>query len=70
MLIFVISAMGGLAVATFMINIVLNAPSTDTGIQTNDSFDQQTMEQIRELRKPTEAAEPLVLPDGRINPFK
>ena len=69
-LIFVFTAIGGLAIATFMINNVLNAPTTDPGLSTNDNFDKKTMEQIRGLRRADEPAEPLTLPDGRINPFK
>jgi hypothetical protein len=69
-IIFVLTAIGGLAIATFMINNVLSAPATDPGIVGNDSFDTKTMDQIRKLRKPGEAAEPLSLPEGRINPFK
>ena len=69
-IIFVVSAIGGLAIATFMINQVLAAPTTaDLSLTNQSGFDAATMEQIRGLKKPGEAAEPLVLPEGRINPF-
>ena len=69
-IIFVVTAIGGLAIATFMINRVLSAPTVDPGLTTTTGFDAATMEQIRALKKPGEAPDPSTLPEGRINPFK
>ena len=70
-LIFVLTVIGGLSLATFMINQAINTaqpPATTTeGV---GGFDNDTMDKVKSLRKPTEDPDPLVLPNGRVNPFR
>ncbi len=68
-LLFVLTVVGGLSLATFMINQAINAPIDAAGQSSAESFDKDTMEKVRKLRKPNEAPAPLVLPSGRVNPF-
>jgi hypothetical protein len=68
-LLFVLTAIGGLSLATFMINQTINGPADTTIQSTNESFDKETMDKVKSLRKPDEAPAPLVLPEGRVNPF-
>jgi hypothetical protein len=68
-LIFVLVVVGGLSVATFLINQAINTP-TDTSTQSsNETFDKDTIQKVEKLRKPNEEPAPLELPAGRINPF-
>jgi hypothetical protein len=67
-LIFVLTVIGGLSLATFMINQAINTSSEAAPIETNESFDKETMEKIKALRTSDEPA-PLTLPAGRVNPF-
>jgi hypothetical protein len=68
-LLFVLTVIGGLSFATFMINQTINAPVDTSGTETDETFDKETMDKVRTLRKPNEAPAPLVLPSGRVNPF-
>lgn len=68
-LLFVITAIGGLSFATFMINQTVNKPADSTSQSTTETFDKDTIEKVKKLRKPNEAPAPLSLPSGRINPF-
>lgn len=68
-LIFVLTAIGGLSIATFLISQTINAPDDASSQATSETFDKETIEKVKALRKPTEAPAPLVLPSGRINPF-
>lgn len=68
-LLFVLTAVGGLSIATFLINQTINTPSESTIQSGTQTFDKETMEKVKSLRKPTEAPAPLELPAGRINPF-
>lgn len=70
-LIFVLTVIGGLSLATFMINQAINnAAAAQTTPETIGGFDKATMEKIKGLRKPTDEPEPLNLPSGRVNPFQ
>lgn len=70
-LVFVFTVIGGLSLATFMINQAINTPSTQsTTAETTGNFDKATMEKIKALRKTDEAPKQLVLPTGRANPFQ
>lgn len=68
-LLFVLTVIGGLSLATFMINQVINIPVSSDTQSTTESFDKETMNKVKTLRKPDEAPAPLVLPSGRVNPF-
>lgn len=70
-LIFVLVVIGGLSLATFMLNQAINsAPAADPTTDTTGGFDKATMEKIESLRKPGDAPDPFVLPEGRVNPFR
>lgn len=70
-IIFVLTVIGGLSLATFMINQAINSAAATA--QTTDSvgnFDKPTMDKIKALRTTDEAPDPLSLPSGRVNPFQ
>lgn len=70
-LIFVLTVIGGLSLATFMINQAINtAPAADPVADITGGFDKDTMAKIKSLRKAGEAPDPLTLPNGRVNPFR
>lgn len=68
-LLFVLTVIGGLSIATFMISRVINVPVDTENQSATESFNKETMNKVKTLRKPDEAPAPLVLPSGRVNPF-
>jgi hypothetical protein len=66
--IFVLTIVGGLSVATFMLNRTLGAEAP-LSEETSSSFDTKTMERVKQLSKTTTETKPLNLPPGRIDPF-
>lgn len=68
-IIFVLTVIGGLSLATFMINQSITDTTTDQPAATTQNFDQDTMNKIKALRKTSDEPAPLSLPDGRVNPF-
>ncbi len=70
-LIFVLTVIGGLSLATFMLNQAVNTPQTNAPTsESAGGFDTETMNKIKSLRGTTDAPEPLNLPNGRVNPFQ
>lgn len=71
--IFVVIAVGGLAVAVMILNNIIQSSTSEAAPQTvaelNASFDQDTIRRIEKLKTSTESTDDLVLPPGRINPF-
>lgn len=69
-LIFVITILGGLAVATFMLyNVILStAPSSTQPPPT--TFDKDTIKKVETLRDNNDTPSPLIKPEGRTNPFE
>jgi hypothetical protein len=68
---FVIIVLGGLAVMVFFLNQILVKSSTPDGYtsSSNDaSFDQQTIDRIKNLRETTDTSSQIDL-SGRSNPF-
>lgn len=68
--IFVVVALGGLALVVFMLNTTIQL-STDTSTATQTpiaGFDQTTIDRLDGLKQ-TSSNEALKFPSGRINPF-
>lgn len=72
-LIFTVSVLGGLAVCMFLINNIIIKSGDSTGYEpaaTNTSFDQQTIDRIKQLHTASDStADDLNLGQGRSNPF-
>jgi hypothetical protein len=71
-IIFVIFVAGGLVVIVFMLNsIILRSSDPDgyTASSNNSTFDQATIDRIKQLRTSGENDAPLDLSKGRTNPF-
>lgn len=68
-IIFVLTVIGGLSVATFMLSQAVNTPAAVPTTSTNNGFDTATIDKINNLRKVTDSTASLVLPSGRTNPF-
>ena len=73
LLIFTIGVLGGLSVCMLLINGIIIKSSDISGYEpaaTNTSFDQDTIERIKELHSSQDAApDDLNLGNGRSNPF-
>lgn len=68
---FVIIVLGGLAIMVFFLNLVLIRSSESDGYTSssnNASFDQQTIDRIKDLKKADDSSSQLDL-SGRSNPF-
>lgn len=71
-LVFTVTVLGGLSIAVLLLNDVIaqSDQSTDyTPSSTDTSFDEQTIERVRELQPSTERPAPVNFPAGRIDPF-
>ncbi|MNR27861.1 hypothetical protein D3C85_1451540 [compost metagenome] len=67
---FTLVVLGGMAVAIFLLNNILQAssqPGEGSGI--SSSFDTDTINRVNELKSSTDAPETMSFPTGRINPF-
>lgn len=71
-ILFVIFIVGGLIIVVFILNgIILKSSNPDgyTATSNNSTFDQATIDRIKQLRTSGENDEPLDLSKGRTNPF-
>ena len=68
-ILFVLSVIGGLALATFMINQSINERAAEQPPAGIDKFDTATIDKINKLNRSSTEATPFVLPAGRTNPF-
>lgn len=67
---FTLIVLGGMAVAVFLLNNILQASSHPTeGSGISSSFDTDTIERVNELKSSTDAPQTMSFPTGRINPF-
>lgn len=68
--IFVVTALGGLAMVVFLLNqtIQLSTDTTSTSETPIAGFDTKTIENLRNLKQ-TSSSETLQFPSSRINPF-
>lgn len=67
---FTLIVLGGMAVAIFLLNNILQTssqPAQGPGISSN--FDTDTIERVNELKSSTDAPQTMSFPTGRINPF-
>ena len=68
-ILFVLTAVGGLALANFMLNQAINEKPIEPPQAVSSSFDQETMDKIDQLNESSTQSTNFVLPSGRINPF-
>lgn len=68
-IIFVLTVVGGLAFANFMINQAINEKPIDQPQAASTTFDKETMDRIDQLNESSVQSTDFVLPGGRINPF-
>lgn len=71
-ILFVVIIAGGLAVVVFMLNaIILRSEQSDgySATSNNATFDQATIDRIKQLRTANEGDSSLDLSKGRTNPF-
>lgn len=68
-MLFVLTVVGGLALANFMINQAINEKPIDQPQAVSSSFDKETMDKINQLNESSSQTTDFVLPSGRINPF-
>lgn len=69
---FVVISIGSLAVAILLLNTIIASSSESNGYistSNNASFDQATIDQIKQLRATDENSVPPLPQTGRINPF-
>jgi hypothetical protein len=67
---FTLIVLGGMAVAIFLLNNILQTssqPAQGSGI--SSSFDTDTINRVNELKSSTDAPQNMSFPTGRINPF-
>lgn len=70
--VFIVLISAGLALAVIVLNDILTTASLGDGYTSPDTtgtIDQASLDRIKELHTSDEGATPLVLPEGRINPF-
>lgn len=68
--VFAVIILGGLAAATFALyQTTLLAQTVNPGT-TGTTFDNGTIDKIKNLRSSSDASAPLELPSGRTNPFQ
>jgi hypothetical protein len=70
MVIFIVAVFVGLMAAVLLLNgIILKTSTTTTPDSTKASFDQTTIDRIKQLKTSSEPSTPLDLSKGRISPF-
>lgn len=70
--IFIVVLVGGLASAVLILNSALQKSSDTTGYQvttTSTTFDQPTINRVKQLHTSDDPATAIALPSGRVNPF-
>lgn len=71
--VFACIVLGGLSVATLMLYKTIATPDSNMSsapASAADTFDQDTIDKIKQLRSADEDETPLQLPTGRTNPFQ
>lgn len=71
-MVFVVVVLGGMIAATLVLNSIISksTESADYSPPVNASFDQKTIERVKELKTRNESNDSgLDLPSGRTNPF-
>lgn len=70
--IFIVVLTAGLAIAVLLLNATLQQSSNTTGYTAPvnpTTFDQATIDRVKQLHTSTNSVNPVVLPTTRINPF-
>ena len=70
--IFIVVLTSGLAIAVLLLNSTLQEASDTSGYTSNidqTSFDQTTIDRVKELHTSSEVTNDEPLPEGRVNPF-
>ncbi|HEU5121482.1 MAG TPA: hypothetical protein VFT59_01440 [Candidatus Saccharimonadales bacterium] len=70
--IFVVVALGGLAISVFILNAIIIKSSDTSQLpsqQVSAGFDQETIKKIEELKTRDQSGDTFNLPAGRTNPF-
>lgn len=68
-IIFVLFVVGGLSIATLLLNLVITNNTLNVDPPTQDSFDTATIERLRDLQGANQDDSNFKLPDGRTSPF-
>lgn len=69
---FIVVMVGGLTVAVLMLNTILQSPASTKSTATtvdNTTFDQATIDRLKQLHTSSSTGDTFSLPTGRINPF-
>ena len=70
--IFIVVVVGGLALAVITLDGILQNPSSDGSVKSQvdtTTFDQVTIDRLKQLHTSTDGSGAYVVPSGRINPF-
>jgi c-di-AMP phosphodiesterase-like protein len=67
--IFVLFVVGGLSAVTFLLNLVISTPASNTDQAAQQTFDTTTIDELKS-RSENAAADSITLPPGRTNPFQ
>ncbi|QQG51040.1 MAG: hypothetical protein HZB75_00830 [Candidatus Saccharibacteria bacterium] len=70
-IIFVVIVLGGVAAAIFVLNniVVLSSDTSEYTQTTGATFDQETIERVKNLKTSDQSGDDLDLSKGRVNPF-
>lgn len=68
-MLFVVITLGGLAVATYVLNGVVSSASVITNVNSSTAFDQQTIDKIMSFKTSSQQHGQYTPPAGRSNPF-
>ncbi len=70
---FIVVMVGGLAIAVLMLDKILQNPSASTNSSNNSvdttTFDQATIDRLKQLHSSSDGTGTFSLPSGRVNPF-
>lgn len=70
-IIFVVIVLGGVAVSILVLNniVILSTDTSEYTQTTEATFDQETIEKVKNLKTSDQSGDELDLSDGRVNPF-
>lgn len=70
-IIFVVIVLGGVATSIFILNniVILSTDTSEYTPSTTATFDQETIERVKNLKTSDQSGDELDLSKGRVNPF-
>lgn len=70
-IIFVVIVLGGVAISIFILNniVILSTDTSEYTPSTTATFDQETIERVKNLKTSDQSGDELDLSKGRVNPF-